>query len=189
MSRLGCAAALTAGLALLPASFVVAREVIPTPHFDSVGVRGDAQVTIRHGAEQRVVLVKGNTRLTRIGVDEPRSGSLEIEDCTARCPQNYEIITPEIAGLAVKGDGVIKVEGNFAERDRLGLAVAGDGDIEARAVPARTVDAAVNGDGHIAAAASEMLTAAVNGEGTVTYYGRPRVRSVVNGDGAVQPSR
>jgi hypothetical protein len=181
---------LVALAAIVAAPAFATEAVVPVPPFHSVGLTGDAHVTIRYGREQRVVLVNGSTDITRIRVDEPRSGSLEIDACPHRCPSSYdptvEITTPDIEGLAVKGDGTIEVADNFPQRDTMGVAVSGDGSINAERVRADTIHAAVNGDGQITISASRELIAAVNGGGAVRYFGKPHVLSAVHNGGVIE---
>lgn len=182
------AAMLTQTPSMAPA--VAAETVIHVPPFHSVGVTGDAHVTIRYGAEQRVVLVNGSPDVTRIRVDEPRSGSLEIDACLHRCPSSYEpmieITTPDIEGLAVKGDGTIEIVDSFPQRDTMGVAVSGGGSIKAERARADTIHAAVNGDGQITVRASRELIAAVNGDGAIRYFGHPGVLSAVRNGGLIE---
>jgi hypothetical protein len=59
--------------------------------------------------------------------------------------------------------------------------------IDARAVQASDVNAAVNGGGQLLVNARRSLNAAVNGGGAVRYTGNPQVSMAVRGGGAVQP--
>jgi hypothetical protein len=181
---------LVALAAIVAAPASAAETVVPVQPFHSVGLTGDAHVTIHYGREQRVVLGNGSTEITLISVDEPRSGSLEIEACPRRCASRYnpiiEITTPDIGGLAVKGDGVIEVVDRFPPCETLGVAVSGDGSIAAENVRATTVHAAVHGDGQITVSASDELIAAVNGDGAIRYFGKPRVLSAVNNGGVIE---
>jgi len=174
----------------IAAPALAAETLIPVQAFHSVGLTGDAHVTIHYGVQQRVLLVNGSTDLTRIRVDEPHNGSLEIDACPHRCPPSYEptieITTPDVDGLAVKGDGVIEVVDHFPPRETLGVAVSGDGSITAEHVHATTVRAAVHGDGQITVSANDELIAAVNGDGAIRYFGKPRVLSTVHDGGVIE---
>ncbi len=180
---------LTALAGLFPHA-TLAAETVSVTHFNSIGLKGDGHVTIRYGLQQRVVLVKGSTEFTHIYVDEPGSGSLEIDGCPRRCPRNYnpiiEITTPDIQGLAIKGDGVIDVADSFPQGDTLGVAVSGDGSIEAERLRATTVHAALHGDGKITISVSGELIAAVNGDGAIRYFGRPHVLSAAHNGGLIE---
>lgn len=181
---------LVALAAFVAAPASAAETVVPVQPFHSVGLTGDAHVTIHYGPAQRVVLVNGSTEITHISVDEPRSGSLEIDACLHRCPSGYnpiiEITTPDIGGLAVKGDGLIEVVDRFPPRETLGVAVSGDGSIAAEHVHATTVHAAVHGDGQITISVGGELIAAVNGDGAIRYFGKPRVLSAVHDGGVIE---
>ena len=149
-----CASSFVAALALPSMAFSAAT--VPVGPFHSIGLTGDAHVVIRYGTEQRVLLARGSTEFTHIVLDEPRSGSLEIEACRHVCRSDYapviEITTPELEGLAVKGDGKIEVDDTFPQQGTLAVAVSGDGSINAKGLRADSIHAAVNGDGQIISA-------------------------------------
>ena len=66
----------------------VASELVPVPHFNSVELRGGGNVAVVPGPE-RVTIVEGSSRFTRIYVD--RHGSLKIDVCNENCPQHYRL--------------------------------------------------------------------------------------------------
>jgi hypothetical protein len=166
---------------------VFAAEVVPVGHFTGVGLRGGGHVVLRHGAEQRVTILKGSTQYTRIRIE---SGSgLSIDACNSNCPSHYdlevEIVTPELGAIAVEGGGSIDATAGFPSRDQLAVAVSGGGSIDVRQMPANAVNAAVNGGGDIRTAPRVALNAAVNGGGEILYWGSPVVAQAVSGGGNI----
>lgn len=183
MRPLPIAAALAALLAAAPGA---ARTPVAVPVFDSISLERGGRVTVRHGTQQSVTLVRGDLDTTRFTVDG--DGKLEILACVRRC-SNYrlevEIVTPELDGVGVEGGGEIRAEGVFPARDVLALGVRGGGEIDMLAIEAGTVAAGVQGGGTILAHARERLTAGIDGGGAIRYRGNPTVTSGVNGGGAV----
>jgi hypothetical protein len=166
-----------------------AAEVVPLAHFDSVQLRGGGEVVITPGPVERVTIVEGSSRFTRLSVD--RDGSLKIDACASDCPHLYrlriEIQSPRVPVLAVDGGGAINVAPGFASERHLTLAVNGGGVIDTRSVNASEVTAAVNGGGELRVRAASALTGAVHGGGTVRYWGNPAVTSAIEGGGSIRP--
>lgn len=177
--------------ALVAAAPALATELVPTPHFDAVELRGGGDVVLVPGPTERVTIIEGSTRFTRIYVD--RGDSLKIDTCNADCPHNYrlqvEIQSPRVPVLAVSDGGVMNVSGGFAPEHRLVAAVSGGGSIDTRAVEAEDVTAAVNGGGQLLVRARSALTGAVSGGGVVRYWGNPAVTSAIHGGGSVKPGQ
>jgi hypothetical protein len=168
-----------------------ASELVPLPHFDSVELRGGGNVVLVPGPAERVTIVEGSTRFTRLYVD--RQGSLKIDTCNADCPHLYrlrvEIQSPRVPILAVSGGGAVNVGGGFGAQPHLTAAVDGGGTIDARSVEAGNVEAAVNGGGELLVRARSTLTGAVRGGGVVRYWGNPQVTTAIIGGGAVRPGQ
>lgn len=168
---------------------VAAAEVVPVPAFRAIELRGGGDVTLRAGPVQRVTIVEGSSRVTRVSV--ARDGGLRIDACNARCPRQYRLRVviegPTVPTLAVQGGGSITAALGFAAQRELTVAVDGGGAIDVRAVPSRSVTAAVSGGGAIKTAPQRSLTAAVNGGGSIRYWGNPSVTMAVNGGGSVAP--
>jgi hypothetical protein len=166
----------------------LALEVVPVPSFRSVELRGGGDVLVRPGPVQRVTIVEGSTRFTRVRVG--RDGRLTIDACNERCPHSYrlrvEIESPRVPDLAVAGGGVVHAAGGFAAQRDLAAAVNGGGKVDARAIDAIDVSAAVNGGGEVDVRPRSTLSAAVNGGGAIRYWGNPQVTSAVMGGGSVQ---
>jgi hypothetical protein len=178
-------------LAALAASApAIAVENVPVAAFNSVGLRGGGEVTMRPGPVQRVTIVEGSSQFTHIYVE--RHGQLKIDACNERCPQHYRlrvlIESPHmVPTLAVDGGGTITAAPGFGQPRQLTLAVAGGGLIDTQAAPSGVVTAAVNGGGQIKARPLSVLTAAVNGGGEIRYLGNPVVTSAISGGGNVRP--
>jgi hypothetical protein len=176
--------ALVASAAAAPAQ---TGTVVPVGPFQGIGLNGGGHVVLKHGAVQRVVLLKGSTQYTRITIEHGKS--LQIDACNERCPNNYdleiEITTPDVSALAVNGGGEIEARAGFPHQRELAVAVHGGGDIDLRAIAADSVSAAVHGGGDISVHADKTLNAAVNGGGDVTYWGHPEVNSAIRGGGDV----
>jgi hypothetical protein len=160
---------------------------VPLGAFDQVQLRGGGHLTIRHGAQQAVNIVKGSTQYTSFHISEGRR--LEIDACNEKCPMVYdlevEIVTPELKGIGISGGGEVVTAGAFPAQDQLDVAVNGGGDIDMRAVRAANVDAAVRGGGDIEITAVKELNAAVSGGGSIVYHGDPQVNEAVRGGGSV----
>jgi Putative auto-transporter adhesin, head GIN domain len=173
-------------LAALTAPALAATDV-PLGHFRSVELSGGGHVTFRNGATQRVTLIKGSDKISRFTVRP--NGQLEIHACNDNCPAQYdldvEIVSPDANGLAVNGGGRIDAQGSFTARSTLDVAILGGGSINARAIPADKVNAAVKGGGNIQVAPASKLNAAIAGGGKITYWGNPAVTQAVVGGGEV----
>lgn len=175
--------------ALIASVPALAGEIVALPHFDSVELRGGGDVLILPGPTQRVTIVDGSSRFTHLFVE---SGALKIDTCNADCPHHYrlriEIESPRVPNLAISGGGALSVGSGFPAEPRLVAAVKGGGRIDARAVDAANVSAAVSGGGDLLVHASSTLSGAINGGGLVRYWGNPRVTSAIAGGGAIRPA-
>jgi len=169
------------------AARAAAAEVVPVPQFRSVELRGGGSVTVVPGPVQRVTIVEGSSQFTHMRVE--RDGQLRIDTCDERCPPVYrlrvEIQSPNVPDLGIARGGAIVTQGGFRPQSHLAAAINGGGHIDARAVEAATVSAAVHGGGQILVRPRSSLAAAVNGGGLVRFWGNPQVTTAVNGGGAV----
>ena len=174
--------------ALLAAAPALASELVPVPHFKSVELRGGGEVIVQRGPVQRVTLIEGSSRYTRVRVVHDEK--LAIDVCDSECPRNYRlkviVESPNLPYLAVDGGGKVSTAGGFGGQEELVAAVNGGGLIDATSVPAGKATAAVNGGGEIKVRAVRALTAAVRGGGVVRYWGDPQVTSAIDGGGVVQ---
>jgi hypothetical protein len=171
------------------ASAALAQTNVPLAHFDGVELRGGGHVIIRHGAVQRVTLLKGSTQFTTFSLRD--SGRLVIDACNNDCPMRYdleiEIVTPSITAVAIDGGGTIEGGPGFPAQRTMTAAVNGGGHVDLRNVPVRSATASVEGGGKIEIRAGASLTAAVNGGGSIRYVGNPAVTTAINGGGSVRP--
>jgi hypothetical protein len=176
--------------ALVASAPALASELVPLPHFDAVELRGGGNVTVVPGPVERVTIVEGSTRFTRLYVD--RNRTLKIDTCNGDCPHSYrlrvEIQSPNVPTLAVDGGGAISTASGFRPQGRLVAAVNGGGVIDTRALDAGDVTAAVSGGGKLLVRARSALTGAVRGGGSVRYWGNPQVTTAIQGGGTVQPA-
>ena len=177
--------AAVAAIALAAPAF--GAEVVPVSQFRSIQLQGGGVVTVMPGPAERVTIVEGSSQYTHIRVE--RDGKLRIDTCDERCPQMYrlrvEIQSPFVPDLAITGGGVIATKGSFPSQSNLAVAINGGGHIDARAVEASAVSAAVHGGGRILVRARSSLAAAVNGGGLVNFWGNPSLTTAVHGGGAV----
>jgi hypothetical protein len=178
-------------LALATSGPALAAEQVSLPNFRSLQLRGGGEVTVRPGPVQRVIVVEGSAQISRFRV--ARDGQLRIAVCEGSCPRHYrlrvEVQSPTVPDLAIAGGGLIQTVGGFAPQRQLSTAVSGGGKIDALAVQANSVNAAVHGGGLVSVRARSSLSAAVNGGGEVRYSGNPQVVSAINGGGAVHRIR
>lgn len=173
-------------VALLAApSSVRAAETVAVPSFRSVDLRGGGHVVIVPGAAQRVTLVEGNTRLTRLSVD--RRGRLTIEGCRNNCPRSYklriEIQSPRMPDVAISGGGSVRAAQGFRAQDNISAAIHGGGKIDLRALDSRNASVAVVGGGEVLVRARSSLSAAITGGGAIRYWGNPQISSAIRGGG------
>jgi hypothetical protein len=174
--------------AIAAAAPALAVEPVPVPPFRSIELHGGGILNVVPAPVQRVTLIEGSTRFTRVHVE--RDGKLMIDACNEQCPRNYQlrvqIESPHVLGVAVDGGGIIDIANGFAPQSELGVAVNGGGKIDARSIQAGHVGAAVNGGGEILVRARAALGATVNGGGEIRYWGDPAVASSIQGGGAVR---
>jgi hypothetical protein len=161
---------------------------VPVGHFRSVELEEGGQVTLRHGAQQRVTLVQGDLAVSSIAIDD--EGKLRIRTCRHHCPVNYrlevEIVSPDVNGVAVSEGGSITAVGSFPQRDLVNVAVNEGGSVDVRAMTGDIVNAAVNEGGRIRTSAKTSLNAAIHEGGSITYWGNPIVNRAIVDGGSVQ---
>jgi len=166
----------------------VATEIVPVPPFRSVELRGGGEVTLVPAPAQRVTILNGSSRFTHVYLK--RDGQLRIDACNESCPRHYNlqirIESPSAPDVAISGGGSIVAAPGFAPQGQLSAAVSGGGLIDARAIEATTVSAAVKGGGKIAVRPRATLSAAVMGGGEIRYSGNPQVSMAVSGGGDVR---
>jgi hypothetical protein len=178
-----------AALFLAPVAAFAGTDV-PIEHFGQIALHGGGHVTVKHGAKQRVTLIKGSTQYTRFSIGN--GDHLFIYACNDNCPQHYdleiEIVTPVLNSASIQGGGEIDATGTFPSQAGFAAAIDGGGDIDVHAISAGSVQAAVNGGGRIFVTATGKLVGAVSGGGEIVYNGNPNVTKAINGGGSVEPA-
>src|SRR5688572_11943677 len=80
-----------------------APTVIPVAQFRSVELQGGGNVIVRHGKTQRVTMLEGSLRYSRVRLAGGQR--LVIDKCVTECPRHYqmqiEVITPELSAVSV----------------------------------------------------------------------------------------
>ena len=178
-------------LALLAATLLVtpvlADTVVPVGSFNRVALNGGGRVTLRHGATQKVTLIKGSTAHTSFKVRG--DGELDIDACDMMCPHTYdleiEIVSPDIRGASINGGGEIRTDGSFPVQSGFSAAINGGGEIDIRAIRAGKAAASIQGGGKILITATSALAASVSGGGEIVYRGNPALTQSIQGGGEV----
>ena len=191
-SRLSAIARLSA-LLIVVAAPAAAQTAVPVAPFRSVEMHDGGHVILRHGATQRVTLLKG-------GVDCPNftladGGRLVIDKYKGRdkhkgqCPRGYEleieIITPYIDEIVASDGGVIQSRGSFPRQAEIKTAVRNGGTIDIRTIVTDRVTASVEEGGRVLTMPQVTLSANVASGGQITYWGDARVESSVRNGGGV----
>ncbi len=164
----------------------VSQVVQPLVQFTSVELHNGTKAVLQYGTVHRVTLLKGSTDFSRIRVSQQR---LVIDKCPDKCPRGYElqveIVTPVILALSVANGGRIESQGDFPRQAALSLAVSNGGVLDARAILASNITAAVAHGGRILAKPQAKLIASVNQGGMITYWGTAQVTSAIEHGGVV----
>lgn len=164
-----------------------AQTVIPLERFDSVELQNGGQVVVRHGPVQRVTVVSGDSRTTRITVDR---GRLVIDGHGRGRPRDHrlevEVVTPAVTAVSVSNGGTVRTAGAFPAQAAIDAHVEQGGRVDIRAIPADAVFASVYSGGGIFTNARQALTAKITSGGSITYWGDARVQKTVRDGGAVR---
>ena len=174
-------------LAMAVVSSGGAPAVIPVGPFRAVELHGGGNVIVRHGQTQRVTILMGDSRYTRVRVASGQR--LVIEKCKPGCPSDYrhriEVITPEISAVSVSNGGTVQSVGVFPVQAEITAAVEQGGTVDIRSIPAAAVDASVDSGGRIFTTARETLAATIESGGGITYWGDPRVQRTIRNGGVL----
>ncbi|MFN3389673.1 MAG: GIN domain-containing protein [Allosphingosinicella sp.] len=165
-----------------------AQTPVDLPRFDGIELRGGGDVTVRHGAVQRVTFTEAEAGQAAFDVVR---GKLVIRACRKSCRNQrlrVEIVTPRLDAAAITGGGTIRLAAGLPPRDNLALAVTGGGRIDAGPVRAANVAASVKGGGTIQAGTPRALAVSIAGGGSVHYCGDPAKTVSVHGGGTVSKS-
>jgi hypothetical protein len=182
-------ALLLSAIALLATSSAFAGTTIPLARFSSIHATDGADVEVRYGATQQVVLVKGDPHISRIEVVD---GRLELATCVLpRCPRHYEfkveVTTPAIAAVSAEDGAVIDASGTFPAQGQLSVAANDGGNVDLRAIAAANVNAKANDGGNVRLHANDILNASADDGGNIHYWGNPTLNRRVSDGGNVEP--
>ena len=166
---------------------VVSQRVVSLGRFSSVELRNGGKVFVRHGATQRVTLLKGNPTFTDVTV--AGGERLVIDKCRSKCPRGYEleieIVMPDITAISIADGGTIAVRGNFPGREGMSVAVSQGGTIDIRSLTVDSVTASIDQGGIIFTKPRSAMIASVRNGGNITYWGDAQVTSSVQQGGVV----
>lgn len=165
-----------------------AQTPVDLPRFDSIELMGGGDVTVRHGAVQRVTFTEAEAGQA---VFEVERGKLRIRACRRSCRNQrlkVEIVTPRLDAAAITGGGTIQFRAGLPPRDNLALAITGGGRIDAAPLRAGNVAASIRGGGTIDAGTAGALAVSIVGGGRVLYCGDPAKTVSVHGGGTVSKS-
>lgn len=170
-------AVLLASAGALLATSALAQQSLPLAHFDSVSATDGADVSIHHGAVQRVVLLKGDTQTSLVEVQD---GKLVIKTCRIHvCPWHYElkvaVTMPELKSVSADDGADIRAEGSFPAQPMLAANADDGGDLDLRAIPAAHADAKADDGGEVRIHATASLNASATDGGEVKYSGHPQL--------------
>jgi hypothetical protein len=172
---------------LLAAPGAMAGTVIPLGHFSRIHATDGADVTVRYGATQQVVLVKGDPHISRVEVHD---GKLELATCLLlQCPRHYEfqveITTPNLAAVSAEDGANIAAAGTFPAQGQLSVSANDGGNIDLRAITATNVHAKAHDGGNIRLRATGTLKASADDGGNIEYWGNPAVNRRTSDGGNV----
>jgi hypothetical protein len=180
---------------VLAASAAYADQLVPVGHFHSVSIEGSGHITFIPGAQQRVVLKKGDTKNTEIKIKD--NGDLVFKSCAGHgwlgwmnsCPMDYEldveITTPELSGVDISGSGKIESRPGFALQPKFAIDISGSGNIDAMNIPAGSASVSISGSGKVRVNARNSLKVDIAGSGSVVYSGHPQLSQSIAGSGSV----
>ena len=178
-------ALLFAAAACLFVSPALADETLNLPSFTSIKASDGADVIVRHGGAQSVVLAAGSTQYSKLEVQD---GTLVIETCKNwSCPHHYhlevDITLPEVSGLEAEDGARIEAQGSFPAQAHLAAKATDGGRVEARAIAAADVNALASDGGELEVEPRQTMTAKADDGGVVRYWGDPKVKSLIAEDG------
>ena len=174
-------------LLVVVAAPVAAQTVVPVAPFRSVEMHDSGHVILRHGATQRVTLLKGSADCPHFTLADGER--LVIDKYKGQCPRGYkleiEIITPSVAEIVVADGGVIESRGSFPRQAEIKTAVRNGGTIDIRAIVTDRVTASVEEGGQVLTKPQITLSASIASGGRITYWGDAHVESSVRNGGAI----
>jgi hypothetical protein len=169
-----------------PVANVEPQQALSLAPFTSVQLDSGVKAILQYGTVQRVTLLKGSADISLITVAQER---LVIDKCRDKCPRGYElhveIVTPLITAISLANGGAIESRGNFPRQTAMSLAVSHGGTVDARAILANNITAAVNQGGRILTQPQVTMAASVSNGGVITYWGDAQVTSSTQHGGLV----
>lgn len=165
----------------------VAAPVVPLEPFRSVELRNGGTAILRYGPTHRVSFLKGSPDYTQVTI--AAGDGLVIEKCKSKCARGYEleieILTPELARVAVAQGGTIQSRGSFPRQAEIGVTVDNGGTIDIRSMSVGNVTASVRSGGRILAKPLTGMVASVVDGGNITHWGDAQVTSSIQHGGVV----
>lgn len=170
---------------LLVPAHAPAATATEAASYRSIELHGGGTVSVRYGPERRVTISPADHgREIRSQADR-----LVIERCRGECSQGHridiEVVTPQLAELAVSDGGTIRLIGDFPAQDAVAASVSDGGTIDMRSLEAERISASIAQGGRILAYPRRQLAASISDGGVVTYWGTADVRSSVRRGGTV----
>ena len=166
---------------------VGSQTVVPVGRFSSVELRNGGKAFVRHGATQRVTLLKGSPDYTQVTI--AGGDRLVIDKCRNKCPRGYEfeieIVAPDIDGISIADGGTIQARGSFPRREEIRVAVTSGGTIDIRSMTVDSVTASVDQGGIDFYKTSIRPDRQRAPRGNITYWGDAQVTSSVRDGGVV----
>ena len=162
-------------------SFVAdADEYLPAESelsaFTTLTAAAGTEVTLRPGDAFRIVLDDVARQRT---VFDAEGDTLRITcrqsgrrgSCVRGDRGEVTVYAPSIAGLRASSGAVLTIADGFAEQPSLTARVSSGGDLDARALPAATVDASASSGGSMLVTATRRIDASASSGGSVRYWG------------------
>lgn len=174
-------------LLVVVAAPAAAQTVVPVAPFRSVEMHDGGHVILRHGATQRVTLLKGSADCPHFTLAD--GDRLVIDKYKGQCLRGYkleiEIITPYVAEIVATDGAVIESRGSFPRQAEIKTVVRNGGTIDIRAIATDRVTASVEEGGRILTMPQITLSSSVASGGQITYWGDAHVVSSVRNGGAI----
>jgi hypothetical protein len=184
-----------------------AHEERELPTITRLKLDGSADVEVRIGTEQRVVVFADDNLLDRVTTEVfdgelvvgMRSGSY-----STRSQIRIELETTSLEAIEIRGSGDVSAEGLDAPKleisvsgsgdvraqgrvERLSASISGSGDLELGELSTRRARVSISGSGDVNVNVEESLDAKIAGTGDIHYSGDPHelIKSVT-GSGDVE---
>jgi hypothetical protein len=187
----------------------VASETRQVSGFNSVELRGSADVSVTQGDAEAVV-VEADDNILPLIETTVQNGRLIIStkpDINFTTPNHVRVnvTIKSLQGLTLSGSGNVDVSSLAGQdlnivlsgsgditvsgaADRVDIRLPGSGNVICSGLKSRSANVTLAGSGNIAVYASESLDASLLGSGTIRYDGNPaQVSKRVSGSGTIMP--